>query len=390
MERDYTLPGCVPKPFVIPWTGRNMKEDDILYESSPSELNDSVCATCGWHFSLDYNSDSHNTFASLLHRMNDKEDDTLWWKPACSECLDWSYKNENMQWPELNGWFINWSEAFGWDAIWYVVNYNDKLPDDLAALVALRVFHFLAVRGECFPAQNSKSEEDIKREQQEREERERQWKRRYVEDRYTQSSMTSYYKTTEPPNKKPKPVKPPPPKQDPLQSKTLMRKLVNISSNVPGWLDFCCTDKRWRLEHKTAVVITITQSAGCMTMNIWPHVIEKHEDVFYHFYRQDANLVAYCVDTSYSKPVSVWSMYCSKTKPCEKTEEPHVFQRLLTRLLAMNVPHFQKTNMTEKRCFGCAEHLMLILHSYQFYPQVAKECVRWREDDVYECDKPTT
>jgi hypothetical protein len=79
-----------------------------------------------------------------------------------------------MHWPEMNGWFINWDQHFGWDAILYCVRYRHStthemmLPLLLQSVVALRVFQFLSTRGECFPAQHSISGEENRRIQVER------------------------------------------------------------------------------------------------------------------------------------------------------------------------------------------------------------------------------
>jgi len=172
------------------WTGRDLTNcDDIGYENGLNELNDAYCSGCKRNFWMTYDCDNQNRFGSLFFREDCKEDMQILWHPQCNVCLAQANGNQNVQWQTLDGWWINWCEPFNWDIIYGVL--KTKLGTDNAVpVVGFKIFSFLAVRGLCFPAQNSrlKTERDvqIKRSQE-------NIKYLLKDDGLQQTSLTQYF-----------------------------------------------------------------------------------------------------------------------------------------------------------------------------------------------------
>jgi len=364
----------IPKAFVTPWTGCDFSDDDSFYEPPPIELNRSQCIACERVFFVNHHNQSHNTFARCLNSIHDKEELQILWYPHCSMCLRLYTNNANMHWPEMNGWFINWDQHFGWDAILYCVRYRHPktnqmmLPSSLRSVVALRVFQFLATRGECFPAQHSISREDNRRIQVERS--------NAIKARNSQRRLTTYFS--------PKTVKIPKKRKrvDVLQSSACMRSLLQKSRTLQPWFNLYVWDQVIRLRNQLEWVLTIDmvsltncviRTSTCSKENIGPCMLD-----YWAMEGKSSQLIVYCMDSVNQEEVwSLWKDDC-RTSHLDCEFMSSLFETLKK---ASEENRFQLSFIRESDSKNFWTHVggrcMLIVHQYVRRPWLMQACDKW-------------
>jgi len=333
--------GIVPEAFVIPWKGRNYWEDDLDMEIAPQALNTPTCMTCKRTFRTNHHCESHNIFAAKLHCVHDKYELQILWEPQCTRCLAIQCHDQNMRWPELSGWFINWSESMGWDVVVLAAQFcrresqDPMLPFELQRTVALRVFLYLAARGGAFPAQNSSSEQEEQRREQEHQERMRQWALLHhsPQDTHKQTKLSRFFVPTQETlakkRKRQEQVeaekairKASRPKTDPLQSDHSVKHLLqHITSAPQEWLQLYWYDERLRLQNQCCLCVDFVvlptgetkvslyrclQTESGYGLQYW--CLGKDCD-----YPSDLRYMVSCADTEApQKRRAVWTLWCGQ------------------------------------------------------------------------------
>ncbi len=140
-----------PDYLKLKWTGKNLTNcENLDYEPDLAELNKPYCEGCKCSFQTTYDCENMNRFSSLFNDEDCKESMKIWWYPRCTECIAYAIGDYNVQWKELSGYFLNWNEKFQWDLLFDIITFKLKPTKHL---VILKIFSFLATRGESFPAQ---------------------------------------------------------------------------------------------------------------------------------------------------------------------------------------------------------------------------------------------
>jgi len=294
-----------------------------------------------------------------------------------------------MRWPEMQGWFINWNEHFGWDAILFCLKFKNMLDDNLQILVGLRVFQYLAVRGECFPAQNSSSKETEERRLKDLE----QWHSKFatrmvsVEDKFKQQSIKNYFEAKQPPSgttkrkrqsesnavmAKKKRV----PEEDlltqMLKGKTVMRELLKVAHDVKGWTEWLIYDEQQSLDNNVALLITADVCAEGVRM--YYETCVDRQNLQYWAMANDHDDVNLLVSSHEN-----WSFWASQDRPKKVSwgeENAHPFVGLLKHLSDVKEPYLSHRFQNYGFHFGF-ERIVFILHHLRRHVHLAKVCLEW-------------